>query len=77
MWRLDQLIFLKWHLMLGDLLKTFLGRGVVVVIVRGSGGEEVSGVQSPGAENLLPTHPWVRAKEGSTRTQRPACFLTV
>lgn len=61
--------------MLGDLLKTFLGLGVV--ILRGTGGEEVSGLQSPGAENLLLTHPWVRAKEGSTRTQRPARFLTV
>jgi hypothetical protein len=73
------LIILKWHLMLGDLLKPH-SLGLGAVIVRGTGGEEVSPPEPclhSGAEDFLPTHPWVRVKEGSTRTQRPACFLTV
>lgn len=77
-----QLIILKWHLMLEDQLKPrCLGLGVV--IVRGT--EVQVGkkcLQSPALPVLRVPKVCCRpipglGKEGSTRTQRPARFLTV
>lgn len=70
--------------MLGNQLKPHC-LGVGVVIVRGTEvqvGKRCQGSRAlhsgaEGAKDLLQTHLWVRVKKGSTRTQRPARFLTV